>query len=127
MNREKRIRYLRVALMLFGLFCIFGLYLMMMIVWPNGWRWEPHQPEYEQMIVGLYATLGVFLVIASRDPLKHKSLIWFTVWSSIVHAGIMTVQAIVDPGDRIHLLGDIPALLLMAIVLAYLMPKTVKD
>jgi hypothetical protein len=39
----------------------------------------------------------------------------------------MTVQAIVDPGDRIHLLGDIPALLLMAIVLAYLMPKTVKD
>ena len=51
-----------------------------------------HPPEYEQMILGVYATLGVFLLIASRNPLRHRSLIWFTVWSSVVHAGIMTVQ-----------------------------------
>ena len=45
------------------------------------------------MILGIYATLGVFLMIASRDPMAHRSLIWFTVWSSIVHGGIMGIQS----------------------------------
>ena len=122
MNKEDRIKYLRLALIVFGLFCIFGIYTLM-TVWPGGWSWEPRQSDYEQMIVGVYATLGVFLLMASRDPLKHKSIIWFTVWSSIVHAGIMAVQALLDPRDRINLVGDVPALFLMAFILAYLMPK----
>jgi hypothetical protein len=78
---------------------------------------------YLQMIIGVYATLGVFLLIASRDPLANRSLIWFTVWSSIVHGGIMAVQSIVFPEHRGHLLGDVPALLIVAAVLALLMPR----
>ena len=38
-----------------------GVYPLMMFLWPSGWRWQPNQPEYEQMILGVYATLGVFL------------------------------------------------------------------
>jgi hypothetical protein len=53
------------------------------------------------------------------------SLIWFTVWSSLVHGGIMFVQAIVDPAERGHLPGDVAALLLVAIVLAILTPRGV--
>ena len=75
------------------------------------------------MIIGIYATLGVFLIIASRNPLAHLSLIWFTVWSSIVHGGIMTVQALVNHQNHGHLLGDVPALFLIAIVLAALTPR----
>ena len=75
------------------------------------------------MIIGIYATLGVFLIWASRDPEAHLSLIWFTVWSSVVHGGIMGVQAIVDPTERGHLLGDVPALFFVAIVLALLTPR----
>jgi hypothetical protein len=75
------------------------------------------------MIIGIYATLGVFLIWASRDPEAHLSLIWFTVWSSVVHGGIMGVQAIVDPAERGHLLGDVPALFFVAIVLALLTPR----
>jgi hypothetical protein len=78
---------------------------------------------YLQMIVGVYATLGVFFLIASRDPLVNRSLIWFTVWSSIVHGGIMAVQSIVFPEHRGHLLGDVPALVIVAGVLALLMPR----
>jgi hypothetical protein len=63
------------------------------------------------MIVGVYATLGVFLLLASRNPEQHRSLIWFTVWSSVVHAAIMAVQSIVDTGERGHLIADVPALL----------------
>ena len=47
---------------------------MMMWVWPSGWGWTPGQPEYEQMIMGVYATLGVFLILATKDPLANISL-----------------------------------------------------
>jgi uncharacterized protein DUF6632 len=75
------------------------------------------------MILGVYATLGVFLIIASRNPLAHRSLIWFTVWSSVVHAVIMAIQAFEDPMERGHLLGDVPALLMVAIALGALTPR----
>ena len=124
MLNADRIKYLKVALVVFGLVFIGGIYAMMMWVWPSGWGWTPRQPEYEQMIIGFYATLGVFLIRAARSPLANASLIWFTVWSSAVHGGIMLAQAIVDETERANLLGDIPALFLVAIVLAYLMPAS---
>ena len=118
-----RLRYLRVALILVGLIFIVGVYPLMMSLWPSGWRWSPNQPQYEQMILGVYATLGVFLLIASRNPVRHLSLIWFTVFSSLVHAGIMAVQALQMPSEHGHLLGDIPALVLVAVLLALLTPR----
>ena len=125
MNVATQLRYLRVALILVGLIFVFGVYPLMMAWWPSGWRWQPNQLEYEQMILGVYATLGVFLLLASRNPLQHRSLIWFTVWSSLVHAGIMDVQAVNAPAEHGHLLGDIPALILVAILLAVLTPRGV--
>ena len=76
------------------------------------------------MILGVYATLGVFLLIAARHPLDHLSLIWFTVWSSVVHAVIMAGQAFVDSEQHGHLLGDVPALFIVAAVLAVLTPRS---
>jgi len=119
----ERNRLLRTALIVFGI--AFLLVYPLMIVWPSGWAWQPSQHEYEQMIVGIYATLGIFLIWASREPEAHLSLIWFTVWSSAVHGGIMAVQAIVDPAERGHLPGDVLALLLVAVVLAILTPRGV--
>jgi hypothetical protein len=118
-----RLSYLRVALILVGLIFIFGVYPLMMALWPSGWRWSPNQAQYEQMILGVYATLGVFLLIASRNPLRHLTLIWFTVFSSIVHAGIMTVQALRMPSEHGHLFGDVPALFIVAALLAFLTPS----
>ncbi|MGB7283798.1 MAG: DUF6632 domain-containing protein [Candidatus Acidiferrum sp.] len=123
MNGDTRVRILRVALILTGLIFIFGVYPLMMSLWPSGWRWQPNQTEYEQMILGVYATLGIFLLIASRNPLRHLSLIWFTVWSSLVHAGIMAVQVFKAPSEHGHLFGDIPALAIVAIVLATFTPR----
>ena len=116
-----RRKHLQGALLVFGVIAL--LLYPLMLFWPSGWAWTPGQHEYEQMIVGIYATLGVFLIWASRDPEAHLSLIWFTVWSSGVHGGIMGVQAIVDPTERGHLLGDVPALFFVAIVLALLTPR----
>jgi hypothetical protein len=78
------------------------------------------------MIIAIYATLGVFLLIASRNPDAHKSIIWFTVWSSVVHGGLMAVQSFNDVEERGHLVGDVPALILIAIILGVLMPRAAK-
>ena len=126
MIESNRSKYLRVALVLVGLTFMFGIYIFV-IFWPSGWSWHPgpshHLPHYLQMILGVYATLGVFLLVASRNPLAHLSLIWFTVWSSVVHAGIMAAQALANPEQIGHLWGDVPALLVVAAVLAFLTPR----
>lgn len=122
MEMTTRIKYLRIALVIFGLILIFGVYPSL-ILWPSGWRWLPYQSNYEQMIIGIYITLGVFLVLAAKDPLQNLSLIWFTVWSSFVHAGIMLIQSFAYEHELGHLLGDVPALFLIGIILAILTPR----
>ncbi len=111
-------RYLRIALVAVGI--AFLLIYPLTKIWPSGWVWQPDQSESLQMIIGVYATLGIFLLWAARKPEDHLSLIWFTIWSSLVHGSIMAVQAVIDPAERGHLVGDVPAMILVAIVLAFL-------
>lgn len=122
MNDESRANMLSLALKVVGIVYIVGIYAFMRWMTPE-WTWEPRQPEYEQMIMGVYAVLGVFLFLSAHNPMKHASLIWFTIISNIVHAGIMFVQAMADPAETANLYGDIPALFIVAALLAYLMPK----
>jgi len=123
MTQDQRLKSLSVALRIIGAIFIVGFYPLVMWIWPSGWAWEPRQPEYEQMIIGIYATLGVFLILAAKNPLEHLSLIWFTIWSSVVHGGIMLVHALMDENERANLIGDIPAIFLIAIVLWVLVPR----
>ena len=125
MSTDVRLYYLRIALVVVGVIAIFGIYPLI-VLWPSGWAWGQGHSHYAMMIVGVYATLGVFLILASRDPLASRSLIWFTVWSSIVHGGIMAAQAVSDPMEHCHLVGDVPALFLIAIVLGLLMPRAAR-
>ena len=118
MNRRK---LLQAVLVVTGLAAL--LLYPLMRFWPTGWAWTPNQHEYELMLVGIYATLGVFLLIAARKPEAHTSLIWFTVWSSVVHGSIMTAQACVDATEHGHLVGDVPALFIIAAALAALAPR----
>ena len=124
MSNAARLGYLRVALIAVGLIFLFGIYPLGK-VWPSGWTWGQGHSHYLMMILGLYATLGIFLLMAAKNPEANTSLIWFTVWSSVVHATIMVVQAFNDPGERGHLLGDVPALVIVAVVLAALTPRGV--
>ena len=118
---RSRRTYLQVTLAVVGVLML--LVYPLMHVWPSGWTSQPGQHEYEQMIAGIYATLGIFLLIAARKPEAHTSLIWFTIWSSVVHGAIMTAHAALDASERGHLFGDVPALFLVAVVLALLVPR----
>lgn len=111
-------RLLKISLVAFGV-ALLSVYPLA-IVWPSGWAWHagaPYESDYFMMIVGVYATLGIFLIRAASDPAANLSLIWFTVWSSVVHAAIMAVQSLQMPEHMGHLLVDVPALLLIAAVL----------
>jgi hypothetical protein len=126
MSAASRLHYLRIALIVIGLTFVFGIYPLS-IFWPSGWTWGQGHSHYLMMIIGIYATLGVFLLMALRDPDAHKSIIWFTVWSSVVHGAIMALQAFSDPAERGHLLADVPALFLIALVLGGLMQMGSSD
>jgi hypothetical protein len=122
-----RSKFLKLVLIVFGV--IFCLVYPLAMVWPSGWAWHagaPYASEYFMMIVGIYATLGVFLILASRNPEANRSLILFTIWSSVVHAVIMALQSFNMPEHMGHLFGDVPALVLVAIVLYILLPPTTK-
>jgi hypothetical protein len=122
MSDADRVKYLSIALRLVGVIFIFGIYPLT-IIWPSGWSWHAGQSDYLQMILGIYATLGVFLILAARNPLEHRSLISFAVWSSLVHAAIMAVQSVTEPGQMGHLWGDVFALIAVALVLMALTPR----
>ena len=116
MTGSTRIAALRYSMIGVGLIFIFGIQTLAW-VWPSGWSWGVGHSHYWPMILGVYATLGVFLIRGSRDPWGNQSLIWFTVWSSVVHSLVMAGSAVMDRAETGHLVGDVPALLLVAIAL----------
>jgi hypothetical protein len=123
MTTTPKEKLLRFALTAFGV--IFCLIYPVGMIWPSGWVWHGgHGQYYLQMICGVYAVLGIFLITAARDPEGNRSLISFTIWSSLVHAGIMAAQALYDGHELGHLAGDVPALVLVAAVLWFLSPAS---
>jgi hypothetical protein len=125
LNDAERLRYLALALRAVGAIAIFGVYPLA-VLWPSGWAWHSGRSEYLEMIVAIYATLGVFLIIAARSPKEHLSLISFAIWSSIVHGAVMAVQSVLDLQHIHHLYGDVLALFVIAAVLGFLSPEALR-
>jgi hypothetical protein len=122
MDNQTKEKYLKIALVVFGV--IFLLVYPLGVIWPSGWIWHGGQGKYYlAMICGIYAVLGIFLIASARNPAANRGLISFAIWSSVVHAAIMAVQAFSDTQEHGHLVGDVPALLLVAAVLWLLSPK----
>ena len=92
----KRERALKIVLVLVGLLFCAAVYPLLLMV-----KEEPALA----MMMSLYATLGIFLLLASRNPSAHRSLIAFTAWSSFAHASVMAVQAYLGFIARRELLG----------------------
>ena len=118
--KASKLAALKLSLRVIGALAMLGG--VFFVIWPSGFRWHPYHPYYEQMIVGIYFTLGVFLWRAASNPMEHLSLIWFAVWSSVVHAAIMAGQALTGAEHHGHLVGDVPILFGAAALLGYLTP-----
>ena len=121
MTDLQRLKYLKIALRVVGVIAIFGFYPLT-VFWPSGWSWSSGRSEYLEMIIAIYATLGIFLFVASRNPARHLGVVSFAIWSSIVHGAVMSIQSMLNPMHVHHLYGDVPALFIIAAVLAFLSP-----
>lgn len=104
---------LRVLLASAGAFFVFGL-LPAARLWPEGFGWQPPHPAFEHMIAAIYATLGVFLLLAARQPERYRPIIDFTIVSSFAHGGVMALHVLSTPENRLHWFTDIPALFALA-------------
>ena len=122
MTETDRLKYLKLALRVFAAVFVLGVYPLT-VLWPSGWSWHLGQSEYLQMIIAIYATLGIFLWLASSNPEQHQSLISFTIWSSVVHGATMAAQSFANTQHFGHLYGDVPALFVVAAVLGWLSPR----
>src|SRR5246127_3358700 len=97
MNRE---RVLKVVVLLVGLLFLAGIYPVAASLW------HADQSMYtDDMMLSLYVTLGIFLLMAARNPSAHRSLIAFTAWSSFAHAAVMGTQAYRNLIQRGELIG----------------------
>jgi drug/metabolite transporter superfamily protein YnfA len=95
MMRRKRV--LKVVLVVVGLLFCAGAYPLILMV---------KQDPALAMMMTLYVTLGVFLLLASRNPSAHRSLIAFAAWSSFAHAALMSCQALLNLIARTELIGS---------------------
>ena len=91
----KRERALKVVLVLVGLLFSAAIYPLI-----GGLRDPAHSDTGDTMMMSLYFALGVFLLIAVRNPSAHRSVIEFAAWSSFAHAAVMTVLGFEMPSDR---------------------------
>jgi uncharacterized membrane protein YoaK (UPF0700 family) len=107
-----RERTLKVVLVLVGLLFTAGVYPLAMFL--------PQEPALAMML-SLYVTLGIFLLLAARNPSANRSLIAFTAWSSFAHGAVMALQAFQNMIQQRELFG-VAALALIGVVLIVLAP-----
>ena len=98
MNRDKA---LKILLVLFGLLFVAGVYPLITSVRSG---WQANREDAEPMAISLYVTLGIFLLVAARNPSANRSVIAFAAWANIAHAAVMAVMAVHLSNEREGLL-----------------------
>jgi peptidoglycan/LPS O-acetylase OafA/YrhL len=115
MNRE---RALKVVLVLVGLLFVAAFYP----VWGSLWHPSPSDDTGDTMMMSLYFTLGVFLLVAVRNPSAHRSLIAFAAWSSFAHATVMSILGFHIPSEKAGFLIGSGVLVVIGVALLALAP-----
>src|ERR1700737_3728103 len=108
---------LKVVLVLVGLLFTAGVYpLIGSLLHPAG------SDMGDTMMLSLYVTLGIFLLIAVRNPSAHSSLIAFAAWSGFAHAGAMSMRGIEIASQRGGFLFGSAVLVVIGVALIVLAP-----
>jgi hypothetical protein len=119
-TRMKRMRALQGGLVLAGLFYLFWAYITFDILWRSSWLHG--NQDALPMFTSVNAVLGVFLLLAVKQPERHRSLIAYGAWSSLAHAFTMTIMSVEawsrglhreDSPQDIVIIGGIGVLLLV--------------
>ena len=113
-----RERVLKVVLVLVGLLFLAGIYPVAMSLWHP----SPSDDTGDAMMLSLYVTLGIFLLVAARNPERHRSLIAFAAWSSFAHALVMGTLGFEIASERTGFLAGSGVLVAIGVALIVLAP-----
>ena len=116
MNREKA---LKILLVLLGLLFVAGIYPLVGSVRSS---WQANKEDCLPMFLGLYVTLGIFLLLAARNPAANRGVIAFAAWSSFAHAAVMAVMAVHITNERTGLLTAVAIFSVIGAALTVLAP-----
>ena len=94
-------RALKIVLVLVGLVFSAGIYPLVTSVRDG---WQANKESALPMMLSLYVTLGIFLLVAARNPSENRSVIGFAAWSSFAHGAVMAVMSVHLPNERRELL-----------------------
>jgi hypothetical protein len=94
-------RALKIVLVLVGLVFSAGIYPLVTSVRDG---WQANKESALPMMLSLYVTLGIFLLVAARNPSENRSVIAFAAWSSFAHGAVMAVMSVHLPNERRELL-----------------------
>ena len=97
----RRERVLKVVLVVIGLLFVTGVYPLITSIRSG---WQANREAADPMFISIYITLGIFLLLAARNPSAHRSVIAFGAWANLAHAAVMTVMAFHLPNERKGLL-----------------------
>jgi uncharacterized membrane protein YhdT len=97
----KRERALKVVLVVVGLLSCAGVYPLITSVRSG---WQANKEDSLPMGLSLYVMMGIFLLLAARNPSANRGVIVFAAWLNIAHATVMTVMAVHLPNERQGLL-----------------------
>ena len=98
MNRDKA---LKILLVLLGLLFVAGLYPLITSIRSG---WQANREDAEPMAISLYVMMGIFLLMAARNPSANRGVIAFAAWLNIAHGAVMAVMAVHLPNERAGLL-----------------------
>jgi hypothetical protein len=117
-----RERTLKVVLVLVGLLFLLGIYPTTATLWNHD-----RSGDTDAMMLSLYFVLGVFLLMAVKNPAAHRSLIAFAAWSSFAHGVVMGVLAVQIPAERTSLFFGTAILAIIGVALIALAPAKPSD
>jgi hypothetical protein len=112
-----RERVLKIILVVVGLFFSAAIFPLI-----GGLRDPAPSDTGDTMMMSLYFALGIFLLIAVRNPSAHRSVIAFAAWSSFAHAVTMSIQGLEIPSERVGFLGGSGVLVVIGVALIALAP-----
>ena len=119
MNRE---RALKILLVLLGLLFVAGVYPLITSITSIRSGWQANREDAEPMGLSLYVTMGIFLLVAARNPSANRGVIAFAAWLNIAHAAVMAVMALHLPNEREGLLTAAAVFGVIGAVLILLAP-----
>ena len=128
MDAQKQLFWLRAVMIGTGAFLVL-LLPFMFDLWPGGFRWTHPavHPPYERMIIAVYWSLGICLLLAARDPVRHAILVDFTILSSLLHGAVMAYDSFAQEHEMTHMVGDVPILFVLGGALLFLHPRRLRE